>query len=129
MRLSLEASSAYQDGHAWWRSERRIRAVFGGRASGHVPGAEVSWPDIAGSPYPGECWAIEAELTPKPLARTTAIMSALAVRTRDYQPGAPPAGTPRYTRVVYLAAPRLWSLPHHKWVWGATGRQRCASPG
>jgi len=32
-------------------------------------------------------------------------MSALAARTRDYQPGAPPARPPRYTRVVYLAAP------------------------
>jgi hypothetical protein len=64
VRLSLEASPAYQDGRAWWRSERRLRAAIGGRASGHVPDAEVSWPDLPTSPYAGECWAIEAELTP-----------------------------------------------------------------
>ena len=57
VRLSLEASPAYQDGRAWWRSERRIRAAIGGRATGHVPDAEVSWPDLPTSPYPGECWA------------------------------------------------------------------------
>ena len=110
VRLSLQASPAYRDGRAWWRPERRIRAAIGGRATGHVPDAEVSWPDLPASAYPGECWAIEAELTPKPLARTTAIMTGLAVRTRDYQPGAPPAGRPRYARVVYLAAPAARSV-------------------
>jgi hypothetical protein len=105
VRLSLEASAAFREGRAWWRCERRIRAAIGGRAAGHVPDAEVSWPDVAGSPYPGECWAIEAELTPKPLARTAGIMAALAARTTDYHPGSPPAATPRYARVVYLAAP------------------------
>jgi len=105
VRLSLEASTTYQDGRAWWRCERRIRAAIGGRASGHVPDAEVSWPDLPESPYPGECWAIEAELTPKPLARTASIMAALAARTADYQPGAAPGTGPRYHRVVYLAAP------------------------
>jgi hypothetical protein len=67
VRLSLEAGPAYRDGRAWWRCERRIRAAIGGRATGHVSDAEVSWPDLPASPYPGECWAIEAELTPKPL--------------------------------------------------------------
>jgi hypothetical protein len=75
VRLSLQDSPAYRDGRAWWRSERRIRAAAGGRVgTGHVPDAEVSWPDVPGSSYAGELWAIEAELTPKPLARTTAIM-------------------------------------------------------
>jgi hypothetical protein len=91
VRLSLEASPAYRQGRAWWRCERRIRAAIGGRAAGHVPDAEVSWPDLPASPYAGECWAIEAELTPKPLARTTAIMAALAARNSDYHPGAVPA--------------------------------------
>jgi hypothetical protein len=40
VRLSLEASPAYQQGRAWWRCERRIRAAIGGRATGHVPDAE-----------------------------------------------------------------------------------------
>ena len=105
VRLSLQASDAYQDGRAWWRSERRIRAAIGGRAAGHVPDAEISWPDMPGSRYSGECWAIEAELTPKPLARTTAIMAALAGRTADYYPDAQAGSGPRYDRVVYLAAP------------------------
>ena len=106
VRLSLQASDAYQEGHGWWRSERRIRAAIGGRVGGgHVPDAEVSWPDLPASPYAGECWAIEAELTPKPLTRTTAIMSGLLTRTADYGPGARPGPGPRYDRVVYLASP------------------------
>jgi hypothetical protein len=106
VRLSLQASDAYQEGHGWWRSERRIRAAIGGRVGGgHVPDAEVSWPDLPASPYAGECWAIEAELTPKPLTRTTAIMSGLLTRAADYGPGARPGPGPRYDRVVYLASP------------------------
>jgi hypothetical protein len=119
VRLSLEASPAYRDGRAWWRPERRIRAAIGGRATGHVPDAEVSWPDLPDSAYPGECWAIEAELTPKPLARTTAIMAGLLTRTADYYPDAAPVGHPRYTRVVYLAAPAAR---------GVTGRAAAALP-
>ena len=62
---------------AWWRSERRIRAAIGGRVGvAHIPDAEVHWPSLEGSPYAGQVWAIEAELTPKPLARTVAIMRA-----------------------------------------------------
>jgi hypothetical protein len=106
VRLFLQDSEAYRDGRAWWRSERRIRAAAGGRVGGgHVPDAEVSWPDVPGSGYAGECWAIEAELTPKPLARTAAIMSALLTRSSDYHPTARPGPGPRYHRVVYLAAP------------------------
>ena len=82
-------------GPAWWRSERRIRAAAGAIRTGHLPDAEVSWPEISASPYAGQLWAIEAELTPKPLARTTAIMGGLLTRTIDYQPGArPAAGSP-----------------------------------
>src|SRR6266700_1907851 len=54
VRLSLQDSAAYRQGRAWWRSERRIRAVFGGRVgTGHVPDAEVSWPDIPAASTPG----------------------------------------------------------------------------
>jgi hypothetical protein len=121
-RLSLEASPAYRLGKGWWRSERRIRAAIGGRAIGvHVPDAEVSWPDLEGSAYAGECWAIEAELTPKPLARTVSIMTGLLTRTSDYHPGAEPLARPRYDRVVYLVTPAAKgvseraaaSLPQH----------------
>jgi hypothetical protein len=105
VRLSLEAGEAWETGHAHWRSERRLRAAMSGRVpSGHVPDAEVSWPGIPGSPYAGERWAIEAELTPKPLARTATIMRALLARTAGYHPGAVPGDGPRYARVVYLTA-------------------------
>jgi hypothetical protein len=111
IRLSLQDTDAYRDGRAWWRSERRIRAAAGGRVGiSHVPDAEVSWPDVPGSAYAGECWAIEAELTPKPLARTTAIMSAQLTRTTDYQPAAPPGPGLRYQRVIYLTAPAARSV-------------------
>ena len=111
IRLSLQDSDAYRDGRAWWRSERRIRAAAGGRVGAcHVPDAEVSWPDLPSSGYAGECWAIEAELTPKPLTRTIAIMSGLLTRTADYQPAAQPGSGPRYHRVVYLTAPAARSV-------------------
>ncbi|MGH3408921.1 MAG: hypothetical protein ACRDRJ_41460, partial [Streptosporangiaceae bacterium] len=60
--------------------------------SGHVPDAEIHWPSIAGSPYAGQVWAVEVELTPKPLARTTRIMGGLL-------------SPMRYAQVIYLTAP------------------------
>jgi hypothetical protein len=64
VRLSMQDSPAYQTGAAWWRSERRIRAAAGwGRPGGHVPDAEVTWPDTSPD-YPGECWALEAAHIP-----------------------------------------------------------------
>jgi hypothetical protein len=105
IRLAMEDSDAYRDGQAWWRSERRIRAAAGGRATAHVPDAEVHWPDSLPGSYAGECWAVEAELTPKPLARVGAIMSGLLARDADLAPGSHRGGRPRYDRVVYLVSP------------------------
>jgi hypothetical protein len=106
IRLSLEAGEAFREGQGWWRCERRIRSAAGGKVPwGHVPDAEVFWPEVTGSGYGGECWAIEAELTAKPLARTAGIMAGLLARTTDYYPGSPAGDRPRYDRVVYLAAP------------------------
>ena len=86
VRLSLQAGEAYRAGHGWWRSERNIRAAIGGRVgTGHIPDAEVSWPDVDRSAYPGECWAVEVELTPKPLAPVRGRMV-----VRDLPPGALP---------------------------------------
>jgi hypothetical protein len=71
IRLSLQDSDAYRDGRAWWRSERRIRTAAGPKVGiGHIPDAEVSWPNLPASAYAGQCWAVEAELTPKPAAPT-----------------------------------------------------------
>jgi hypothetical protein len=91
-RLWLEISPGWASGHAWWHSERRLRASrpAAGRG-GHVPDAEIHWPSIPGSPYAGQVWAVEVELTPKPIARTTRIMGELL--------------TSVHSMVIYLAAP------------------------
>ena len=85
----------------------------------HLPDAEVHWPDGArgqdGAPigWAGECWAIEVELTPKTVARTTAIMREILFRTGDY--GCPAAdvsvpGRPsRHARALYLCSPAALS--------------------
>ena len=57
-----------------------------------MPDAEIHWPSLPASPYPGQVWAVEVELTPKPLARTTRIMGGLLS----------PA---QYAQVIYLTAP------------------------
>ncbi|MGH3304501.1 MAG: hypothetical protein ACRDOK_23030 [Streptosporangiaceae bacterium] len=115
VRLALESVAAYRDGGAHWRSERHLRARLGSRigAGEHLPDAEVHWPDApaAGPPpaWAGECWAIEAELTPKTAVRTAAIMRELLDRTGDY--GCPaaqarvPGQPPRHARVLYLCSP------------------------
>jgi hypothetical protein len=48
---------------------------------------------------------VEAELTPKPLRRTSAIMAGLLERTADYGPQAQAGRAARYDRVIYLCAP------------------------
>jgi hypothetical protein len=92
-RLWLTTGPAWAGGQAWWHSERRLRAdqPAAGRA-GHLPDAEIHWPSITGSPYAGQVWAIEVELTPKPIARTTRIMGGLL-------------SPMRYAQVIYLTAP------------------------
>ena len=90
-RLWFTASPAWDEGRAWWQSERRIRRK-GPAAGTHRPDAEIHWPSIAASPYGGQIWAIEVELTAKHAARTAAIMADLTA----------PAG---YAHVLYLTAP------------------------
>jgi hypothetical protein len=111
VRLALEAVPGYAAGGAHWRGERRLRARSGGRAGlrDHFPDGEVHWPDGAPVAWAGECWAIEAELSRKTVARTAAIMHELLTRTGDY---GCPAGearvagaAPRHARVVYLCSP------------------------
>ncbi len=107
-RLALEAVPAYRSAGAFWRSERRLRAAAGGRVGlrEHTPDAEVHWPDGAPVAWAGECWAVEAELTRKTVARTAQIMREILTRTGDY--GCPagqarvPGAPPRHARVVYL---------------------------
>jgi hypothetical protein len=112
-RLALEREPEWRSGGAWWRSERRLSARLGARGGrrDHLPDGEIHWPDDspAGLAWAGECWAVEAELTRKTAARTTAIMRELLTRTGDY--GVPaaevlvPGLRPRHDRVLYLCSP------------------------
>jgi hypothetical protein len=110
VRLALQAASGYEPAGAFWRSERRLRARAGGRVGlrDHFPDGEVHWPDASGVAWAGECWAIEAELTPKTVRRTAAIMNELLTRTGDY--GCPAAdahlpGRPgRHARALYVCS-------------------------
>jgi hypothetical protein len=92
-RLWLQTGPVWDTGHAWWHSERRLRAdrPAAGRG-GHVADAEIHWPSIDQSPYAGQVWAIEVELTPKPAERTARIMTGLLSPLR-------------YAQVIYLTAP------------------------
>ncbi len=80
------------------------RRAGGPAGGGHIPDAEACWAEIPGSPYPGERWAIEVELTPRPLARTATIMAG-GLPPHRLQPGAKPQDRPRYDRAVYLVSP------------------------
>jgi hypothetical protein len=111
VRLALQATSGYRTAGAYWRSERRLRTRVGGRVGlrEHLPDGEVHWPDGASVAWAGECWAVEAELTRKTVARTAAIMTEILTRTGDY--GCPaadarvPGRQPRHARVLYLCSP------------------------
>lgn len=111
VRLALQAASGYQAAGAFWRSERRLRARAGGRVGrrDHMPDGEVHWPDASGVGWAGECWAIEAELTPKTVRRTAAIMHELLTRTGDYGCPAAQARAPglpaRHARALYICSP------------------------
>src|SRR5579859_1463658 len=101
-RIALESTGGYRRGSGFWRCERRIRSRHGVGVRQHLPDAEVHWPDAvpagaaldaagggaaahetaghgtdaggAAVAWAGECWAVEAELSPKTVARTAAIM-------------------------------------------------------
>jgi hypothetical protein len=108
-RLALEATDGYRSAGAYWRCERRLRSRHGVGLRQHLPDAEVHWPDGSGVAWAGECWAVEAELSPKTVARTVAIMREILARTGDY--GCPaadarvPGRPPRHARALYLCSP------------------------
>lgn len=90
-RLWLTSAPEWAAGQATWTCERTIRATTPGVGTGHIPDAEVLWPSVPASPYAGQAWAIEVELTPKPAARLTAIIAGLI--------------TVPYAQVIYLTSP------------------------
>jgi hypothetical protein len=113
VRLALEATGSYQAAGAFWRGERRVRGRHGVGVREHLPDGEVHWPDDAPVDWAGECWAVEAELTRKTVARTTAIMREILARTGDYgcraADAAVPGRPPRHLRVLYVCSPAALS--------------------
>jgi hypothetical protein len=109
VRLALEATAGYRAASAFWRGERRLRARHGIGMRQHLPDGEVHWPDGAPVAWAGECWAVEAELTPKTVARTAAIMREILSRTGDYggpaAEAAVPGRPPRHARALYVCSP------------------------
>jgi hypothetical protein len=111
VRLALAATAQFEAGQGYWRSERRLRAKFGRKLGlrEHLPDGEVHWPQSGGVTWAGECWAIEAELTPKTMAKTVAIMRELLARTGDYGCAADEIAVPgrpgRHARAIYLCSP------------------------
>jgi hypothetical protein len=91
-RLWLQAGPAWPAGQAWWHSERRLRTDRPAGRDGHVADAEIHWPSVDRSPYAGQVWAVEVELTPKPAERTARIMTGLLSPLQ-------------YAQVIYLTAP------------------------
>jgi hypothetical protein len=108
-RLALESTSGYRQAAAFWRCERRIRSRHRVGARQHLPDGEVHWPDGAAVGWAGECWAVEAELSAKTVARTAAIMREILARTGDYgcpaAEAAVPGRPPRHARALYLCSP------------------------
>jgi hypothetical protein len=96
-RVWLAGGPVWAESQAWWHCERRLLADRPRHGTGHIPDAEIHWPSIDGSPYAGQVWAVEVELTPKPIGRTTRIMTGLL-------------SPPRYATVVYLTAPAAQSV-------------------
>jgi hypothetical protein len=109
VRLALQGTAGYRLARAYWRGERRLRAGCRVGIRHHLPDGEVHWPDEAGVPWAGECWAVEAELTRKTVTRTAAIMRELLSRTGDYgcpaADAAVPGRPPRHARVLYVCSP------------------------
>lgn len=108
VRLAAERRGEWRDGGASWRSEREILSALGFPSGPvHIPDGEVLWPGEGGAP--GQAWAIEVEVTRKPVARIADIMRELLARTTDYDPaygsGVFPGDPPRYAHVVYCCHP------------------------
>jgi hypothetical protein len=110
VRLAVQRTTAFREGQAWWRAERSLLAGQGYLAGAHPPDGKVHWPVGTGSPWAGEIWAVEVEISPKSVSRTVAIMQEILAQAGDYgKPGgsiAVPGPAPRYARLVYVCSAR-----------------------
>jgi hypothetical protein len=87
-----------------------MRVGVGYSPTEHVPDGEVHYPGGVRSPWAGEIWAVEVEISAKTVERTAAVMLEVLTRTHGYgshDTSAPmPATTPRYARLVYVCSPK-----------------------
>jgi hypothetical protein len=108
VRLAVQRTSSYRRSRAWWRSERSILAGQFPARVGHAADGEVHYPADTGMPWAGEIWAVEVELSRKPVERTAAIMAEVLAKITDVGPtpnGGAPGLPPRYARLVYVCSP------------------------
>jgi hypothetical protein len=109
VRLAVGRTSAYRRGRASWRAGRSILAGQFPARSGYVPDGEVHWPAGSGSPWAGEIWAVEVEVSRKSVNRIAVIMQEVLTRTDDYHAAlagtAEPGRPPRCARLVYVCSP------------------------
>jgi hypothetical protein len=108
VRLAVERTSTWQQGGASWRSERRILGGLGfPDRPEHIPDGEVHWPADVGSPWAGETWAVEVEVSRKYVERIVEIMYEVLVKTGELGSAVSLAGPgipPRYARLVYVCS-------------------------
>jgi hypothetical protein len=106
VRLAVERTEDFREGGAAWRSERTILSLLECRSE-HVPDGEVHWPADTRSPWAGQAWAVEVELSYKSVERASGIMREVLTRTGDWARFAPspvPTVAPRYARLVYVCS-------------------------
>jgi hypothetical protein len=109
VRLAVERTSAYRQARGSWRAERWLRIGQFPDRLGHVPDGEVHWAAGTGSPWEGETWAIEVEVSRKSVQRIALIMQEALARGGEWDTtpasGAQPGQSPRYERLVYVCSP------------------------
>ena len=124
VRLSLQASDAYQNGHGWWRSERRIRAAI----------------DPQRAPVAAQIFTWRAE---EKLGVPT-ITARLNTGTDAYPPPDPATGwtdsgvrsilrNPKYTGHMVFGRTRTTggrarAVPLSEWLWSPEPSTRRSSP-
>jgi hypothetical protein len=110
VRLAVERTSTFRQAGGSWRAERSILSGAGfPTRSEHIPDGEVRWSAEVDSPWAGETWAVEVEISPKSIEPIVVIMTEMLTRTSDYGTAvgrAVPGHAPRYARLVWVCSRR-----------------------